>query len=83
MPTAANRGPPKMAIRLAHHAGVLTAEDSRLRPIGPGRVLLSEWTLNAPKVRTPSKLMTRVRFPSPAPTFAPSALRSASRRAQG
>ena len=31
----------------------------------------------------PSKLMTRVRFPSPAPTFAPSALRSASRACAG
>jgi hypothetical protein len=31
----------------------------------------------------PSKLMTRVRFPSPAPTFARSALRSASRACAG
>src|SRR4029077_10097022 len=71
------------AVKSAHRASVLTAANSRLGSKGPDSLFLSENALKAPKARTPSKLMTRVRFPSPAPTFAPSALRSASRACAG
>jgi hypothetical protein len=56
-----------VAVGWAQHASILTAEDFRLGSKEQGRDFLSEHALNERKLQTPSKLMTRVRFPSPAP----------------
>jgi hypothetical protein len=57
------------AVGWAHRASILTAEDFHLGSKEQERDFLSEQALNERKPRTPSKLMTRVRFPSPAPIF--------------
>ena len=52
-----------VAVGWAHRASILTAEDFRLGSKEQGRDFLSEQALNERKLRTPSKLMTRVRIP--------------------